>query len=235
MSLCKPRGIGRPYLRGLLRWKPTSELCPAPFSPLDDAGRMLAAGCPLSPQPSCLSLLAPSVAPNTLKVREGSGKSRGRGLIYNLSVMVPRAPCGASTQQHGLYSARAALGGHKPQLPPSFPGDTQAGALRHVVLQVVYDEGPLYVFSPTEELRKRWIHQLKSGEFGDSVAPSESKHKQLAVHVSRPRTLGFRGLAILWLCYPTSTEERVLIRNFSHDKRIHKAVPRHACSLTSLS
>ncbi|KFV17774.1 Tyrosine-protein kinase BTK, partial [Tauraco erythrolophus] len=27
---------------------------------------------------------------------------------------------------------------------------------------VVYDEGPLYVFSPTEELRKRWIHQLKS-------------------------------------------------------------------------
>ncbi|KFW72490.1 Tyrosine-protein kinase BTK, partial [Pygoscelis adeliae] len=26
---------------------------------------------------------------------------------------------------------------------------------------VVYDEGPLYVFSPTEELRKRWIHQLK--------------------------------------------------------------------------
>lgn len=30
--------------------------------------------------------------------------------------------------------------------------------------QVVYDEGPLYVFSPTEELRKRWIHQLKNGE-----------------------------------------------------------------------
>ncbi|XP_032628078.1 tyrosine-protein kinase BTK isoform X1 [Chelonoidis abingdonii] len=28
--------------------------------------------------------------------------------------------------------------------------------------QVVYDEGPLYVFSPTEELRKRWIHQLKN-------------------------------------------------------------------------
>ncbi|KFO10046.1 Tyrosine-protein kinase BTK, partial [Balearica regulorum gibbericeps] len=27
---------------------------------------------------------------------------------------------------------------------------------------VVYDEGPLYVFSPTEELRKRWIYQLKS-------------------------------------------------------------------------
>ncbi|XP_029463232.1 tyrosine-protein kinase BTK [Rhinatrema bivittatum] len=27
--------------------------------------------------------------------------------------------------------------------------------------QVVYDEGPLYVFTPTEELRRRWIHQLK--------------------------------------------------------------------------
>ncbi|KAF7244812.1 Tyrosine-protein kinase BTK [Varanus komodoensis] len=29
--------------------------------------------------------------------------------------------------------------------------------------QVVYDEGPLYIFSPTEELRTRWIQQLKSG------------------------------------------------------------------------
>ncbi|XP_069469135.1 tyrosine-protein kinase BTK isoform X2 [Ambystoma mexicanum] len=28
--------------------------------------------------------------------------------------------------------------------------------------QVVYDEGPLYVFAPTEELRRRWIHQLKN-------------------------------------------------------------------------
>uniref|UniRef100_A0A8D0CAY1 Tyrosine-protein kinase n=1 Tax=Salvator merianae TaxID=96440 RepID=A0A8D0CAY1_SALMN len=28
--------------------------------------------------------------------------------------------------------------------------------------QVVHEEGPLYVFSPTEELRSRWIQQLKS-------------------------------------------------------------------------
>ncbi|XP_078542031.1 tyrosine-protein kinase BTK [Lissotriton helveticus] len=28
--------------------------------------------------------------------------------------------------------------------------------------QVVYDDGPLYIFSPTEELRRRWIHQLKN-------------------------------------------------------------------------
>ncbi|OCT67253.1 tyrosine-protein kinase BTK [Xenopus laevis] len=27
--------------------------------------------------------------------------------------------------------------------------------------QIMYDDGPLYVFAPTEELRKRWIHQLK--------------------------------------------------------------------------
>lgn len=57
---------------------------------------------------------------------------------------------------------------------------------------MVYDEGPLYVFSPTEELRKRWIHQLKSGEFGGSVAPSASKHKQLAV-CSMTQSTGFPG------------------------------------------
>ncbi|KAM8952402.1 tyrosine-protein kinase BTK [Pelodytes ibericus] len=27
--------------------------------------------------------------------------------------------------------------------------------------QIVYDDGPLYVFAPTEDLRKRWVHQLK--------------------------------------------------------------------------
>ncbi|KAG8448176.1 hypothetical protein GDO86_015314 [Hymenochirus boettgeri] len=27
--------------------------------------------------------------------------------------------------------------------------------------QIVYDDGPLYVFAPTEDLRKRWIHQIK--------------------------------------------------------------------------
>ncbi|XP_015282772.1 PREDICTED: LOW QUALITY PROTEIN: tyrosine-protein kinase BTK [Gekko japonicus] len=27
--------------------------------------------------------------------------------------------------------------------------------------EVLYDEGPLYVFSPTEDLRTRWVHQLK--------------------------------------------------------------------------
>lgn len=100
---------------------------------------------------------------------------------------------------------------------------------------MVYDEGPLYVFSPTEELRKRWIHQLKSGEFGGSAAPSESKHEQLAVRAAQPRAPGFRGLAILWLRYPMSTDEQVLIRNFSRDERTHKAITPHACSLTSLS
>ncbi|KFQ54640.1 Tyrosine-protein kinase BTK, partial [Nestor notabilis] len=36
---------------------------------------------------------------------------------------------------------------------------------------VVYDEGPLYVFSPTEELRRRWNHQLKSGDPGSHTSP----------------------------------------------------------------
>ncbi|XP_069842478.1 tyrosine-protein kinase BTK [Dendropsophus ebraccatus] len=27
--------------------------------------------------------------------------------------------------------------------------------------QIVYDDGPLYIFAPTEDLRKRWIHQVK--------------------------------------------------------------------------
>lgn len=49
VSLCEPQGIGQLYLRGLLRWKPASALCPTPFSPLADAGGMLSAGCPLSP------------------------------------------------------------------------------------------------------------------------------------------------------------------------------------------
>uniref|UniRef100_A0A8C5WTB9 Tyrosine-protein kinase n=1 Tax=Laticauda laticaudata TaxID=8630 RepID=A0A8C5WTB9_LATLA len=34
--------------------------------------------------------------------------------------------------------------------------------------QIVYDEGPLYVFSPMEELRTRWIHQLKNMTYYNS-------------------------------------------------------------------
>ncbi|PKU36584.1 tyrosine-protein kinase btk [Limosa lapponica baueri] len=105
------------YLRRLLRWKPASELCPAPFSPLADAGGMLSANCLLSPQPSCLPLLPPSVAPNTPKRCEGPAHTSTACTLHRL-----------------LW----------------------------VATSVVYDEGPLYVFSPTEELRKRWIHQLKS-------------------------------------------------------------------------
>lgn len=46
--------------------------------------------------------------------------------------------------------------------------------------QVVYDEGPLYVFSPTEELRKRWIHQLKNGEnyFENKLVFKERREKR---------------------------------------------------------
>lgn len=59
-----------------------------------------------------------------------------------------------------------------------------------MVLQVVYDEGPLYVFSPTEELRKRWIHQLKSGEFGGSAVPQKANTNN-------------------WLCVRHNLEHRV--------------------------
>lgn len=134
-----------------------------------------------------------------------------------------------------LVLCTSCLGWPQASAPPILPGRPLAGALRCVVLQVVYDEGPLYVFSPTEELRKRWIHQLKSGEFGGSAAPSESRHKQSAVCAARPKVPSFRGLTILWLCYPMPTEERVLIRNFSRDKDTRKAMPPHARSLTSLS
>lgn len=75
VSHCEPQGVGQFYLRGLLRCKPASELYCASFGPMAHAGGMLSAGCPLSSQPSCLPLL------DTLKVREGSGKSQGKGLI----------------------------------------------------------------------------------------------------------------------------------------------------------
>lgn len=65
--------------------------------------------------------------------------------------------------------------------------------LRGVILQVVYDEGPLYIFSPTEELRKRWIHQLKSGECGGSAAPWGSQHGCSAVPVPAPHCQAARG------------------------------------------
>lgn len=62
-----------------------------------------------------------------------------------------------------------------------------------VVLQVVYDEGPLYIFSPTEELRKRWIHQLKSGEYGGSAAPLGSQHGHSAVPEPDPQCQAHSG------------------------------------------
>lgn len=55
-------------------------------------------GCSLPAARSAPSPAArPRWHPSTPKVREGSGKSRGRGLIYNLPVMVPRAPWGQHT------------------------------------------------------------------------------------------------------------------------------------------
>ncbi|XP_030620766.1 tyrosine-protein kinase BTK isoform X3 [Chanos chanos] len=41
-----------------------------------------------------------------------------------------------------------------------FPEDN-APQERQYPFQIVYDEGPLYVFAKTEEVRKQWIHKLK--------------------------------------------------------------------------
>lgn len=155
--LCWSTLPGRASLSQLcLRWKLFKmELCPAPSSPLADAGGMLAAHSAPSPA-ACPA--GTQCTPGTPKVREGSGKSRGRGLIFNLLVMVPQAPC--RTAETG----RAGPGWPEGSAPPVPAVRALPEVLSSVVLQVVYDEGPLYIFSPTEELRKRWIHQLKSGE-----------------------------------------------------------------------
>lgn len=66
-------------------------------------------------------------------------------------------------------------------------------ALISVLLQVVYDEGPLYIFSPTEELRKRWIHQLKSGEWG-ALQPPGKPPRALGCACASPAVPGSQGL-----------------------------------------
>lgn len=75
-----------------------------------------------------------------------------------------------------------------------------------VALQVVYDEGPLYVFSPTEELRRRWIHQLKSGESGGSAAPpKQTQGMSRACGVTQSTRLP--GFVISWFRCPMAAEE----------------------------
>lgn len=70
---------------------------------------------------------------------------------------------------------------------------------------MVYDEGPLYIFSPTEELRKRWIHQLKSGECGGSAAPLGTS-TGTAVPVPGPQG-SLPGLPGSWLPVPCLRKE----------------------------
>lgn len=31
--------------------------------------------------------------------------------------------------------------------------------------QIIYDEGPLYVFAKSDQIRKHWIHELKNGQY----------------------------------------------------------------------
>lgn len=90
--------------------------------------------------------------------------------------------------------------------------------------QVVYDEGPLYVFSPTEELRKRWIHQLKSGEFGVPRLPV-SATRSSRLRVQRDSDSGFPGARCLVVTLSHICGRVSSIRNCSHDECSHKAVP----------
>lgn len=127
VSLCKPRGIGQLYLRGLLRWKPALSS----VLPLSVPWLMLEVCCLLAacsaPSPAACPSWHPVWPPPHRKSEKEVESLGGGGLIYNLSVMVPRAPCRASTHQHGLCSAPAAQGGHKPWLSLSSLEDPQLG------------------------------------------------------------------------------------------------------------
>lgn len=194
VSLWEPQGTGQLYLRGLLRWKSASQLCPAPFGALADAGGLLAARP--APKPAACPCWHPAQPP-THRKSEKEVESLWGGVLFRTSLSRSRehrvvpAHAGMACALHRLLRVATSLSS------PILPGSPPARALRCVVLQVVYDEGPLYVFSPTEELRKRWIHQLKSGEFGGSAAPSESKHEQLAVRVAMTQSTGFPGARYL--------------------------------------
>lgn len=75
------------------RWEASPSFIPQLSVPW-----LMLEGCSLPAARSAPSPAArPRWHPSTPKVREGSGKSRGRGLIYNLPVMVPRAPWGPRT------------------------------------------------------------------------------------------------------------------------------------------
>lgn len=87
-------------------------------------------------------------------------------------------------------------------------------------LQVVYDEGPLYIFSPTEELRKRWIHQLKSGECGGSAAPLGSQHGHSAVPEPDPQCRAPRARRLM-VTYPMSEEQRAAPAGHCHPLQHH--------------
>ena len=42
------------------------------------------------------------------------------------------------------------------------------GLFSFIVLQIIYDEGPLYIFAKNEDIQKQWIHKLKHGKYDGS-------------------------------------------------------------------
>lgn len=146
-------------------------------------------GCWLLTQPPAQlpALLAPS-APPAHRKSEKEVESLGGGGLFLTSLSRSRE------HRAGPADTGRACSGWPQGLAPPVPAVRALPAvLRCLVPQVVYDEGPLYIFSPTEELRKRWIHQLKSGECRGSAAPPGSQHGHSAVPVPGPECQAARG------------------------------------------
>lgn len=146
-------------------------------------------------------------------------ESLGGGGLFITSLSWSREHHGARAHRHGSCSAPAAREPLLPCFPPRAPSPVDV-----CCPQVVYDEGPLYVFSPTEELRKRWIHQLKSGESGLPRLPVRAIGS-CRLRVQCDSDSGFPGARCLVVTLSHICGRASSIRSCSHDERSHEAVP----------
>lgn len=170
------------------------------------------APCPLLAQPPAqLPALAGTPAH---RKSEKEVESLGGGGLFITSLSWSREHHGA--RAHRLVLCTGCSGCPRAPRAPS-PVDVYCP-------QVVYDEGPLYVFSPTEELRKRWIHQLKSGESGPPRLPVRAIGSR-RLRVQRDSDSGFPGARCLVVTLSHICGRASSIRSCSHDERSHEAVP----------
>lgn len=156
-------------------------------------------GCWLHTQPPAqLPALLALSAPPAHRKSEKEVESLGGGGLFLTSW--------SRSREHRAGPAdtgRAGPGWPQGSAPPVPTMRALPEVLSCVVLQVVYDEGPLYIFSPTEELRKRWIHQLKSGECRALQLP------QLCLCF--PTVPGTQGLTGSWLPVPCVSKSELLL------------------------